>query len=53
MRYQVVYSKRGYPITTWAKSLEEAVKKADSMRKCGYTVSVWEHTKTGSKLSKI
>lgn len=41
-RYQIVYSKRGMPLTTWENSPEAAHKRAEDLRKVGNTVTVWE-----------
>ena len=43
-RYQIVYSKQGFPIVTWANNAESAHKTADRLRAVGYSVNVWEHT---------
>lgn len=48
-RYQIVYSKRGYPLITWMDDAGRAYKFAEGLRKAGYSVDVWEHTETGSR----
>lgn len=47
-RYQIVYLKHGYPLTCWADNEGDARKMADRLRKAGYSVDVWEHTKTSA-----
>ena len=49
MRYQIVYSKAGTAQTTWKHSMESAIKLADDLRTAGYTVTVAEHSKAGSR----
>lgn len=48
-RYQIVYSKRGYPLFTWADDAERARKLADDLRKAGYSVDVWAHDQDGAQ----
>ena len=48
-RYRIIYNKRGYPLTSWAKTAEEAHETAEKLRFIGYYVTVWEYTETGSK----
>lgn len=50
MRYQIVYSKTGIAMTAWRHSQESAIKLADNLRAAGYTVTVAEHSKDGSRL---
>lgn len=47
-RYQIVYSKRGFPFTMWRSDERQAHDIANRLRTCGYTVNVWVHTETGS-----
>lgn len=47
-RYQIVYSKRGYPLVAWADDADTAHKKADDLHRVGYSVDVWAHTKGGA-----
>lgn len=47
-RYQIVYSKRGIPLTAWMDSADAAHKFADGLRKTGHFVDVWAHTKDGA-----
>ena len=46
--YQIVYSKRGIPLTAWMDNADAAHKFADGLRKAGYSVDVWAHTKDGA-----
>lgn len=46
--YQIVYSKRGIPLTAWKDNADAAHKFADGLRKVGYSVDVWEGTKDGT-----
>lgn len=41
MRYQIVYMKRGFPLTTWANSADRAHQLAEQLRRVGYSVDVW------------
>ena len=50
MRYQIVYSKAGTAQTTWKRNMKSAIKLADDLRTAGYTVTVAEHSKDGSRL---
>jgi len=47
-RYQIVYSKRGIPLTAWMDSADAAHKFADGLRETGHSVDVWAHTKDGA-----
>ena len=49
MHYQIVYMKRGFPLTTWASSAERAHQLAEQLRRVGYSVDVWQHTEKGSR----
>lgn len=49
MRYQIVYCKRGWPLTTWADNADRARKLAEQLRSTGYSVDVWQHTKDGAQ----
>ena len=42
-RYQLVYNKRGFPMSTWHDCAAIACKLALDLRCFGYTTSVWEH----------
>ena len=53
MRYQIVYAKRGYPLTVLLNDEENAKKMAESLRKAGYDVTVWLHTEAGAKKTDI
>ena len=48
-RYQIVYSKRGTPLTTWMDDPDRAKTFADSLRAAGYTVDIWSHNRDGAK----
>lgn len=48
-RYQIVYSKRGFPLVSWADDADTARKKAEDLRNAGYSVDVWAHTKDGAR----
>lgn len=52
-RYQIVYSKRGLSLTTWKNDMESARTLANEMRKAGYSVDVWEHTKDGARRTNL
>lgn len=52
-RYSIVYSKRGYPMTTWLDTLEGAKQAAAMLRGAGYGVTVWEYTKDGARMTDI
>lgn len=52
-RYQIVYSKRGIPLTIWEGNADTAHKFADGLRKAGYSVDVWEHTKDEVKKTNL
>lgn len=50
MRYQIVYSKADTARVTWKNTMEAAMKLADRLRICGYSVIVAEHSKRGSRI---
>lgn len=52
-RYQIVYSKSGHPLVVWKNDHESALQVAWQLRKLGYTVDVWEHTKDGARKSTL
>ena len=37
-RYQIVYNKSGYPLTTWSNNPDQAHELAEKFRKVGYSV---------------
>jgi len=45
VRYQIIYNKRGFPLVSWADDAGTAHKKAEDLRRVGYSVDVWAHTK--------
>ena len=49
MRYQIVYMKRGFPLTTWADDADRAQRLAAQLRRAGYSVDVWQHTDEGAR----
>lgn len=51
--YQVIYSKSGYPLTTWCPSIDAARKTADALRRVGYSVTVWAFGPDGSRKTTI
>lgn len=53
MHYQIVYMKRGFPLTTWASSAERAHQLAEQLRRVGYSVDVWQHTERGSRKTDL
>ena len=53
IRYQIVYSKRGLPLTVWNDNADIAHKFADGLRKAGYSVDVWIHTKEGARKTDL
>ena len=53
MRYQIVYNKRGFPLTAWTDSEAAARKMAARLRNAGYSVSVWAHTAEGVRKTEI
>lgn len=53
MRYQIVYCKRVWPLTTWADNADRARKLAEQLRNAGYSVDVWQHTKDGAQKTDI
>ena len=48
-RYQILYSKAGFPLCVWKSSEAEARSFANRFRAAGYSVDVWEHTETGAR----
>ena len=52
-RYQITYTKGNAPLVAWADTLEAAQVKADQLRRVGYAVMVWEHTKAGARKADI
>lgn len=53
IRYQIIYIKRGIPIAIWKDNADTAHKFADGLRKAGYSVDVWEHTKDGARKTNL
>lgn len=53
MRYQILYSKRGNPLTVWRDSEQEARALTERLRKAGYEVTVWLHSETGARKTYI
>ncbi|MHA3677890.1 hypothetical protein [Faecalibacterium sp. PGM34] len=53
MRYQIVYCKHGFPLTTWANTADRARQLADQLRRAGYSVDVWQHTANGSRKTDL
>lgn len=53
MRYQIVYAKRGFPLTVWIDTEKGAKKMASGLRRAGYDVTVWAHTEAGAKKTDI
>lgn len=53
MRYQIVYCKRGLPLTTWANTADQARQLADQLRRVGYSVDVWQHTADGLRKTDL
>lgn len=53
MRYQIVYNKTGWPLTVWKDDEAAARKMAASLRKAGYSVTVWAHTAEGARKTDI
>ena len=53
MRYQIVYCKRGFPLTIWANTADRARQLADQLRRVGYSVDVWQHTADGSRKTDL
>ena len=49
MRYHVLYGKRGYPMSAWFSDLASARQFAQSFRRVGYSVSIWEHSAEGAR----
>ena len=52
-RYQIVYSKGGFPLHLWRSTAEEARGAATGFRAAGYSVDVWEHTEEGARKTDI
>nr|UVY20146.1 MAG: hypothetical protein [Bacteriophage sp.] len=52
-RYQIVYNKSGYPLTTWSNNPDQAHELAEKFRKVGYSVDVWEHTDKGAHKTSL
>lgn len=40
MRFQIVYMKRGFPLTTWANNADRAHQLAEQLRRAGYSRSL-------------
>ena len=53
MRYQIVYMKRGFPLTTWADDADRAQRLAAQLRRAGYSVDVWQHTDEGARKTSL
>lgn len=53
MRYQILYSKRGDPLTAWRDSEQEAKALSERLRKVGYEVTVWLHSEAGARKTDI
>lgn len=53
MRFQIVYMKRGFPLTTWANNADRAHQLAEQLRRAGYSVDVWQHTERGSQKTDL
>ena len=53
MRFQIVYMKRGFPLTTWANNADRAHQLAEQLRRAGYSVDVWRHTEEGSRKTDL
>lgn len=51
MRYQILYSKRGNPLTVWRDSEQEARALTERLRKAGYEVTVWLHSEKNVHLT--
>ena len=47
MRYRIIYSRNGLPMTQYADTHEDAVRIANRFAMCGYTVDVWEEVEKG------
>lgn len=45
--YEIVYSKRGDPLSTRTDDIDHARRLAESLRRVGYGVDVWVHTEAG------
>ena len=52
-RYQIVYNKSGYPLTTWSNNPDQAHELAEKFRNVGYSVDVWEHTDKGTHKTSL
>lgn len=53
MRYQIVYMKRGFPLTTWADDADRAQRLVAQLRRAGYSVDVWQHTDEGARKTSL
>ena len=53
MRYQIVYSKAGSPLISWADNEEDARIKSANLRKYGYYVQVWLYAKGGARMTNL
>lgn len=53
MRFQIVYMKQGFPLTTWANNADRAHQLAEQLRRAGYSVDVWQHTEEGSRKTDL
>ena len=53
MRYQIIYMKRGFPLTTWADDADRAQRLAAQLRRAGYSVDVWQHTDEGARKTSL
>lgn len=47
MRYRIVYSRNGLPMTQYATTHEDAMRIANRFAMCGYTVDIWEEVEKG------
>lgn len=52
-RYQIVYNKSGYPLTTWSNNPDQSHELAEKFRKVGYSVDVWGHTDKGAHKTSL
>lgn len=48
-RYQILYAKRGDPLTAWEKTPLEALARVHQLEAAGYNVDIWEHTEAGAR----
>lgn len=53
MRYQILYSKRGWPFTVWMDDEAAAQKMAARLRKAGYSVELLAHAAEGAHKIEI